>query len=188
MQIVLIRHGKPMLNKKGWFSSKEAKEYSRRYDLVGVYDFESNPFCFSPDEIDTLYSSNLTRAQSTASKILENSEIEIVQSRLFREFEREVFLLPVLRMPLNFWLVSSRLLWYANLHSSQTESYKAARRRADSAADFLELKATKDGRTALVAHGMFNKRLSNALQKKGWTQVYTNGNGYLSVRILAKKK
>jgi broad specificity phosphatase PhoE len=188
IQIVLIRHGKPQLNKKGWFSAADAQKYSDLYDRVEVYDFSPSPFCFDENDLDTLYSSDLIRAVSTATKILGESDIVLQQKTLFREFEREVFPFPVLKMPLNFWLVTSRLMWYSGLHSRRIESSVAAGKRVDLAAEFLEKKSQKNGKTALVAHGMFNKRLAKTLRRNGWTMVYQNGNGYLSLRILAKSK
>jgi broad specificity phosphatase PhoE len=186
-QIILIRHGKPKLSKKGWYTAKMAQEYSRLYDLVKVYDFDKIPVCISPEDVDTIYSSNLVRAKNTANKLNLN-HLPIKSSSLFREFERDILLIPILRVPLKFWLVLSRLMWYSRLHSHRTESKKSANKRSELAADALIISSEENSNAVLVAHGMLNKKLAKTLSKRGWDKVYDNGNSYLSVKILAKAK
>ncbi len=186
-QIILIRHGKPDINQKGWFSSLDAQKYSENYNQVEVVDFETIPVCMEILKPDTIYSSILVRAISTANKLINDQAIYIDSRSLFREFEREIFTIPLIRLPLNFWLVSSRLFWYLGIHSSRIESHKAAKKRVSLAADYLETKSGSQKEVILVAHGMFNKALSKELQKRGWTLVFENGNSYLSMKIVAKK-
>ena len=186
-QIILIRHGKPKLNKKGWFSSRDAQEYSRKYDLVTVEKINKSPICFDAKKLDTLYSSNLVRAKNTANQIKKEA-ICLKSDPMFREFERDIFSLPILKMPLNFWLVTSRLFWYSGIHSNVTESRNKAIKRVKKSAYYLELRAEENETVILVAHGMFNGKLSKVLKKNGWEKVFDNGKGYLSVKIMAKKK
>jgi broad specificity phosphatase PhoE len=186
-QIILIRHGKPKLSKNGWYTAKMAQEYSRIYDLVKVYDFEKIPVCIFPDDVDTIYSSNLVRAKNTAAKLNIN-HIPVKSSSLFREFERDIITIPILKMPLMFWLGMSRIMWYSRLHSQTTESKKAANKRSEMVADALIKKSEEKSNAILVAHGMLNKKLVKTLSKRGWDKVYDNGNSYLSVKILAKAK
>ncbi|QNL21501.1 histidine phosphatase family protein [Hyphobacterium sp. CCMP332] len=186
-QIILIRHGEPLLPKDGLFTSYMAQEYSRLYDEVEVMDFEQRPVCLENLDLDTIYASNLVRAKNTAQKIIENRNIHLQSEKLFREFEREILPVPFIRLPLNFWLVFSRLMWYARLNTSNIEGYDMAKKRIAYAAKFLEYKSNKNDLTLLVAHGMFNKSLAAELKKRGWTLVYSNGLGYLNVRVLAKQ-
>lgn len=186
-QIMLIRHGQPLLSKEGLFSSFMAKEYSYLYDQVEVKDFDKSPICIKNQAIDTILSSNLRRAVNTAEKIIEERDIVLQSESLFREFEREVFLIPFIRLPLNFWLVISRAMWYARLNTSNIEGISSANSRVSYAAKYLEFKAKTNNPVILVAHGMFNKALSKKLKKRGWSLVYSNGHGYLNVRILARK-
>ncbi len=186
-QIVLIRHGEPLLPKEGLFTSYMAQEYGRLYDEVEVLDFNQSPVCLENLDLDTLYSSNLVRAKNTAEKIIEDRKIHLQSDMLFREFEREIFPVPFIRLPLNFWLVFSRLMWYAGLNSSNIEGIGHAKKRVAYAAQFLENKSQSNDLTMLVAHGMFNRRLASELKKRGWILVYSNGLGYLNVRVLAKR-
>lgn len=186
-QIILIRHGNPKVDKKGWFSSKDAQEYSRLYDLVEVERIIQSPICFDSNLIDTLYSSNLVRAKNTAAQI-KNDVVFLKSNAIFREFERDIFSFPILKMPLNFWLATSRLFWYAGIHSKSTESRKSAMIRVKKSADYLINRTEENGIVVLVAHGMFNGKLKKVLKKKGWENVLDTGKGYLSVKILAKRK
>ncbi len=185
-QIILIRHGQPLLEKNGLFTSYMAQEYSRLYDEVEVLDFDKSPICLDGEDIDTILSSNLVRAVNTAEKIIDNRDITLQSEPLFREFEREVFVIPFVQLPLNYWLVLSRLMWYAKLNTSHIEGIKTAKKRVKYAAQYLEYRTKTSKPTILVAHGMFNRALATELEKRGWSLVYSNGLGYLNVRVLAR--
>ena len=186
-QIILIRHGKPLLSKEGLFSSYMAQEYIRNYDLVKVQEFNQLPVCIDQIEVDTIFSSDLERARNTAEQIIGERDIELISNRIFREFELEIFPVPFFHLPLNFWLVTARLMWFANLSTIHIEGKKASNHRISYVAQELERTSTRNEPLILVAHGLFNKRLSKELHKREWNQVYENGMGYLSIRILAKK-
>lgn len=185
-QIILIRHGKPMISKNGLFSSYMAQEYLRNYDRVNVAPIGVSPVCLEDISPDTILTSNLQRSINTAEKLKVDMDIVLHSSPLYREFELEVFTVPFVRLPLNFWLVSSRLLWYAGLSSSTIENIRSSNHRIRYVAQDLEKWMEYNNHVVMVAHGLFNRRLARELKKRGWTLVYQNGTAYLNVKVLAR--
>lgn len=184
-QIILIRHGEPILDKKSTRSRKAMKQYIYDYDTAKVQPFTMSPVLFSSDEIDTIYASPIVRASDTADKLFGNQFV-IVKDSMFREFEREVFPLPLIHLRPKTWGILSRIPWIIGLQSRNIEGYSKAKRRAKSDAQFLERKSNQNGRAALVAHGFLNRYLKKYLMKNGWQLSYDGGKDYLSVQVLTK--
>lgn len=184
-QIVLIRHGEPTLKHHGFKTRREAQEYIIAYDKVGVHPPNMLPLLLAPDEIRVIHTSSLNRSISTAEQVFWKKEA-IQSDTLFREFERKILAFPNIPMPHKFWLVGSRVLWYLGLNDKGIESRVLAQKRAKKGAEFLEEDAFKNGKTVLVAHGFLNRYLEKHLKKRGWTTVYSGGNGYLSQRMMVK--
>ena len=186
-QIILLRHGEPALNKKGWRKRKEAMRFVVQYDSVGVYPPGYTPVSLDTNDINTIFTSTLNRSISTAEQLFDKSENHRADA-IFREFERKVFSFPNIKLPLNWWLVGSRAFWFMGLNKKGIESFSEAKLRAREAAAFLETKAEEDGKTVLVSHGLLNHYLVKYLKKNGWTEVFDGGKGYLSQKVLVKNK
>jgi len=184
-QIILIRHGEPILDKQCARSRKAMKQYIYDYDTARVLPFTKSPVLFSPEEIDTVYASPIVRASDTANKLF-GSHFVIIEDSIFREFEREVFPLPLIHLRPKTWGILSRIPWIIGLQSRNIEGYSKAKRRAKSDALFLEQKANQNGRAALVAHGFLNRYLKKYLMKNGWQLSYDGGKDYLSVQVLSR--
>ena len=184
-QIILIRHGEPALNKKGWFTRKEAMQFIKDYDSVGVEPLPYQPVLLAPGEIDTVYTSTINRAKYTG-KLAFGAAVHYQDDPLFREFERKIFGFPNLKMPLKFWLVTSRVLWLMGANKKDIESKKEANQRAQQAAQKLIDHATKQNKVILVAHGLLNRSLVKNLKKQGWTLVRKGGSKYLATSLLVR--
>ncbi len=184
-QIILVRHGEPTLNHKGWKNRHEAVQYTRDYDSVGVYPPSFIPLSLAPGELTVIHTSSLNRAISTAQQVFMQNEL-LRPDTLFREFERKIFNFPNMKLPTRLWLIGSRVLWYVGLNNKGIEKRGAAKIRARKAAGVLEQDAVKNGKTVLVAHGFLNRYLEKYLKKQGWKTVYDGGNGYLSQKMLVK--
>lgn len=186
-QIVLIRHGEPALKKDGWVNRPTAQAFMRAYDIVGVCPFSEPPLQLRPDEVDTVWTSNLGRAMHTAELAFGNLTTTSALP-LFREFERKVFAFPNMRLPLRFWVVASRILWLIGANDSGIESFKEAKARAEKASSFLERQALAKGKTVLVAHGFLNRYLVKTLEKRGWTIIREGGSEYLATWLLVRRR
>jgi broad specificity phosphatase PhoE len=184
-QIILIRHGEPMLDKKSARSRKAMKQYIYAYDTARVHAFEKSPVYFKSGEIDTIYASPIVRASDTAKKLFGNQFV-IMEDSVFREFERTVFPLPMIHLRPKTWGVLSRIPWIIGLQSRNVEGFSHAKRRARRDVLFLEQKAQENGRAVLVAHGFLNRYLKKYLIKNGWQLSHDGGKDYLSVQVLTK--
>lgn len=185
-RVVLIRHGQPNIDKKGWRNRKEAMKYVSDYDSVGIIPPDFTPVCLKAGQSVTVYHSTLPRAAHTAKLLFEDTPM--VADPRFREFERKVMKFINVKLPLGFWVGTSRILWFAGVNKRNIESFKTAKRRAKGNAVFLASKATENGEVILVAHGLHNKFVMKYLRKTGWVKVRKGGSGYLAINILAKPK
>ncbi len=176
-QIVLIRHGKPDLAKKGWYNRTAAKKYMHDYDSVPVIPFKVMPLCEQTLALDTVFSSNIPRASSTAN-LMFGGQYEIYEDRRFREFERKIMNFINIKLPLGFWKSFSRGLWLVGLNDKGIESFKEAKQRSEGNADFLIEQAHSKHLVILVAHGFHNKYVMKNLKKTGWEVVRKGGKDY----------
>lgn len=184
LQIILIRHGNPIINTNGWFSYKAAKAYIHTYDTVGVKDFDNSPVKLKTHEDVKIYSSPLFRAYDTSQKIF-GSDTEIEVDSSFIEFQREIVPLPLI-LPIKGWTSLSRFFWVIGLHSSDIPNFKTEKSRAEQDANFLDKAARENKKVILVAHGFLNKYIVRYLKRNGWDHSYNGGNDYLAVQVMTK--
>lgn len=178
-QIFVIRHGEPALDKRKWMNRKEFINYTKRYDSVGVYCFEKKPICLKEENKNhTIYSSKLPRAMDTAEKTFGQSKVIVSQSQ-FNEFERKVINFPNIKLPRQFWSISTRLVWILGFNKKGIESFSQAKDRSRRAALFLDQKADNHGDTILFSHGFLNKYIKKYLKKLGYYSVNLQGQKYL---------
>ena len=185
-QVILIRHGEPNIDKKGWRNRDEAAKYMYDYDSVGVVPFDFIPLCLPFEQNVVTYHSSLPRAKHTASLLF--GQRQMIEDARFREFERKVLRFFNVKLPLGFWVGTSRVLWFMGMNKKDIESFRNATKRAKSNARFLGSQADTQGTVVLVAHGLHNRYVMKYLQDQGWKKVRKGGNGYLAINILAKPK
>ena len=184
-QIMLIRHGVPEVSRKGWFNRKEAQQFIKAYDSVGVSPLSYTPVKLQKNELDKIYTSTINRAIHT-SQLIFGDTITIEQHAQFVEFQRKIISFLNIKMPLGFWLVNSRLLWVLGLNNKGIEDFKLAKQRAKAGATFLIKQTNQDGKLVLVAHGFLIKYLKKYLKKQGWSMVKDGKQEHLGVSLLIK--
>lgn len=182
IQIIVMRHGKPLVHKKKRYTWKEAEAYTKEYDSVAVEAFSPDKVII-PEGIDTIYTSNLGRSISTA-KYISKGKIPLSSNRKFREFERKVLRIKRLKMPMAFWSISARIPWIFG--KGNIESLSAAKKRSDEVSSFLQQKAAKKKKVLLVAHDFLNRFTSKRLKKDGWILVKDGGHDYLAASLYVK--
>ncbi|MBC5995029.1 histidine phosphatase family protein [Pontibacter cellulosilyticus] len=182
-RIFLIRHARPDLSKNGWFSNEAARKYITDYDTAAVEEFVLEHEAIPYKEIDKVYCSTLPRSQLTAKAIF-GSDVQLKIDKSFREFERRIFSLPLLRMPIKLWLLSARVLWFLGFNSKDIETFKEAKQRARQCAQTLASDAASNRTTVLVAHGLLNNFIRRELKRMGWQKTLDEGHGYLSVTVM----
>ena len=184
-QIIIIRHGEPAMDKKGWKNRQEAIRYTEMYDSVGVYDFEQKPICLRNQDIDTIFTSLLPRAINTCEKTFEKS-IPMQSMSLFNEFERRIFKFPNIKLPRQFWSVTTKIVWMMGFNHKGIESFSEAKARAKEAANFLDDNAQIHGKTVLFAHGFMNRYIKKYLKKSGYKVIDMDGKKYLGAYYFYK--
>lgn len=183
LHIFLIRHSKPLVDRKGLFNHLGASQFIQQYDAAAIEAVVNKPAGLPYEEIRRVHCSALPRARLTARAIF-GPGVELVEDRLFNECERKILTLPLLRFPLKVWLAGARLLWLMGLNSRGIENYRQARKRARQGAETLARYAQAEKKTVLVAHGLLNLLLRGYLKKRGWKVVRQEGHGYLAVTEL----
>jgi len=186
LQIYLIRHAKPDLKKKNFYSAAEAQQYIHNYNSVEIKPF--NPALvkvnLKPNHI--IYCSNLPRSQETALAIF-SDKYPIVSDTVFREFEiRMIEANSIIKLPLGIWQAFSRGSWLLGFNHKGIESYKQAKKRASLAADNLIKVANVEETAVLIAHGMLNGAIEKELTRKGWKVVQKRGQVNLGATVLQK--
>lgn len=169
--------------RQGLFDYQRARQYITDYDTATVEEFVLQHEAIPYQRIRKVYCSTLSRSQLTAKAIFGQS-VQLIVDNTFREFERRIFSLPLLRLPLNFWLLSARLLWFLGFNNRDIETFKEARARARQCAHMLATDAHTHQTTVLVAHGLLNNFIKIELQKMGWKTQLNGGHSYLSVTVL----
>ena len=181
-QIILVRHGKPDESLEGWVKRAETDDFLQRYVTSEVHAIDTAKILLRPQDIDTLYSSSLNRAYTTA-QLLSNGRFPISKQPVFREFENKAAAMPNLKLPKGMWLGTSRILWLLGLNQQGIESHKAARLRSQRAANELARMAVEDDRVILVAHGFLNRYLDKYLRRQGWYKIHDDGHDYLATKV-----
>ncbi len=183
-RIFLIRHGKPLVSRAGFFSHRSAAQFILDYDATDVEEFDRILADVDFANLKHVHCSTLQRAKGTARKLF-GSEITLKEDAVFREFERKIIKLPMLKMPIRFWLILSRLLWVFGFNKSGIESFTDARNRAKAGANLLAAEAKKEGVAVLVAHGFLNRFLVRSLKRSGWQLAKKADYGFVGVTELA---
>ena len=187
MQIILIRHGEPDLDKKGWRKRDGAIRFIQDYDSAGVVPFATHPVCNASVKAGAIVHSTLPRARETA-ELAFGGSFTLEGREQFVEFGRKVMKFCNVSMPLKCWTTTSRLLWFMGMNDRDIESFRQARARARENAAFLTGRAEKDQQVILVAHGLHNRYVRKYLKNLGWKVMYNGGKGYLSVQVLVRER
>ncbi|MDX5422395.1 MAG: phosphoglycerate mutase family protein [Hymenobacteraceae bacterium] len=182
-RIFLIRHARPKVSSQGLYTEVDARQYISDYDAAQVEQFVLSHEIIPYQEVGKVYCSTLVRSQLTARAIF-GDEIKLQVDHGFREFERRIFSLPLIRLPIKLWLLSARILWFMGLNSKGIETFREARQRARDCAQLLARDAHSNNTTVLVAHGLLNNFIRRELRQMGWRTVQSDGHGFLSVTIL----
>lgn len=184
MKIYLIRHARPdILCTSEWCDYQAAQQYIHDFDRAPI----ENVMDISEKEelrhVKKVYCSTLNRSLLTAEALF-GTDIEIIPDKKFIEFERKVIRLPILKLPVKWWLVTSRVLWALGLNNNGIETFRLARKRAKECAQHLAELSKTNPPVVLVAHGFLNKFIEWELRRLGWNVSKKGGIKHLGVTIL----
>jgi broad specificity phosphatase PhoE len=177
MEIVILRHGKPKIETPGKVTASDFRLWIAAYNKAGI-DGTNAP---SPSAIamakacSAVVCSNLPRSIESA-KALGVRNIE-VQDALFRECEMPYADWSYPKLSVRGWSFAFRVLQMLG-YSSNAESFKDARKRANLCALRLSELAKKHGFVLFVGHGSLNWLISKKLLRMGWVSQKSAGRGY----------
>ena len=167
MEIIIIRHGKSILNTSGKVSASEFGACAREYDVAGID--ESYPP--STEVIEKARSckfsvcSDLERSLHSA-RLLEIEKPDLI-SPLYRECEIPYANCNFPKMSKTLWPIVFRALQIIG-YSPNAESYKQIKRRAKECASQLAELAHIHGSVLYVGHAALSWVLHKYLLGMGW--------------------
>lgn len=181
MEIILMRHGKPVFTGNSRVTSPEMGEWISQYDLSDTSS-DLPPVSSKALASDALriLSSPLPRALSSLKSL--GREPDLIDE-IFREAGLPVFQIPVFRLSPTLWASVFRIMWLCGI-SCNAERLVAAKQRAVKAADILVTFAkASNGPVLLMGHGVMNRLIARELMLLGWKEFRRQGNGYWNAGI-----
>jgi broad specificity phosphatase PhoE len=175
VRITLLRHGKPDFEWRRNVKGSEFRALEREYDSAGV---AGNP----PEEIlglaprhNCIVCSDLPRSIQSA-KALGIDSIHH-SSAVFREMNLPYFDEVPIKLPLMYWVVLLRSLWFLGF-AKNTESFSVAKARAKLAAEKLRELAKEHHSVLLIGHGFLNHYVAKDLISNNWMGPRNPGRAY----------
>lgn len=183
MQITLLRHGMPNIDKNSRITATEFGAWVSEYNTASLDVIACEP---PPVTIEHAHKcrfvvcSNLTRSLESA-KALGLPDINASEA-LFRELETPHANWCFPRLSPGAWAVIFRIMWAAG-YSANVETFEEARGRARHCAERLAELATEHGKILFVGHGLLNWLISRYLKKMGWAGSRTPPRKYWDFAI-----
>lgn len=167
MQIFLMRHGKPKIEKHLRLNAAEFGAWVEKYNASGI-DTEHTPpqgAIEQASQCAVTVCSHLPRSLESARAL--GIECIGICDATFREMDMPYAKWPFPKLSLPMWSVFFRLAW-AFGYSANVESFKAAKERARRCAEHLAGLATAHGSVLFVGHGSINWFIARHLKSMGW--------------------
>jgi broad specificity phosphatase PhoE len=184
--IVIVRHGRPHVDRSVWIDHRGYREWWADYDRAGLHPDEKPPekLIRLAEASDVIYASTLARAIHTAEMVAGGREV--VTDPIFVEAPLPPPPVWGKRRP-GHWGVLARMAWWLGRHENG-ESRKQAEVRAEAAVATLTAQALRGQNVLLCAHGWFNRMMRPVLRAQGWREVENGGDSYWSYRRYEKVK
>ena len=167
MEINLLRHGRPDIDRKERITAAEFHPWMERYDRSRVADRPPQEVKSRSLQCHHIVCSDLPRSLHSADLL--GVEADLVEP-LFREAELPSFVFGGPRVAAGNFSMLARVTWLCG-HSRDCESYRAARCRAEEGADRLIELALSYRQVLLVGHGMMNWLVGRVLKKQHWRSL-----------------
>lgn len=176
MEIILMRHGKPVLDRTGRITAAEMAQWIEHYNLSEV-EHENIPIASVKlaDTAAIIVASTASRALSSVRAL---GHTVSVTDAVFCEAPLPFALWHFPRLPPYVWAAFFRLLWLFG-YSRCSDSVQVTKVRAERAAQKL-ITLAKDGPVLLVGHGIMNHLIAKELITLGWTSSTMQKSKYWS--------
>ncbi|MDU8924562.1 phosphoglycerate mutase family protein [Pasteurellaceae bacterium LIM206] len=180
MKIVLIRHATPDVDNSKC-SALQAKERLRQYNstenilLDEIDDFIKSTEYQEILTIKNIFVSPLIRARKTAKYLFGNREFNYLDE--LKEFDLNIFFLPLIKLSLSNWFLLSRLLWFIRINRKGCPPKIEKTRVANIIQEMLSQEAI------IVSHGLILREIGKYLKKKQFSQTFAYKNGCFQVKV-----
>jgi len=183
-QIVLVRHAKVKIENSLIFS-KQLKKWIEKYNNAPIKATEiTTRLKILVENAEILLASELLRTSDTL-KIF-NKKPDYT-NKIFNEAELPYSNLAIFKMPAMFWVTLFRIAWLFG-YSNNSKSYKEEKKRAEICADKLINFTKQHKNILLVGHGVMNRLIIKALQKRGFIIKEKTGDGNLGYTVMKNFK
>ncbi len=168
-RLVLVRHGRPSHDERGWYDAAGMRGWLAAYDAAGLAADEAPP----PDlvalarDAALVAASDLPRARESAALLAPDAPV--VQSPLLRETPPAFPALGPVRLPLAGWALAVGMhLAYRSARGVPAPA--PARRQAREAAHWLARLGEAHGLVVAVTHASVRALIADALALRGWAR------------------
>jgi hypothetical protein len=183
MEIILMRHGRPLLSQTGWIAPVGMKQWIECYNLAEV-----EAVGIPPDSLklaDSAASIVASTAPRSLSSVLALGHTPSVTDAVFCEAQLPFALWQFPRLSPFVCAAFFRLLWFFG-YSRNAESLQVTKIRAKDAALKL-VSFAKKGPALLVGHGIMNHLIAKELIAMGWTGSTKQKRNYWSASVYLLK-
>jgi broad specificity phosphatase PhoE len=164
VRIVLLRHGRPRFDHRGWIVSRDMAAWIERYDQAGVAD-EATPDALAVAAgAGCIVASTLARSEQSAHLLARGRDV--LREPVFCEAGLPYAEWRLPRLPYRVWLTAYRISWLLGF-KARAESLSEAKVRAQEAAARLVALGRQHGSVLLVGHGVMNRLIAQALLSGG---------------------
>jgi broad specificity phosphatase PhoE len=184
VEIVLARHGRPILDEGGWITPRGLADWIHAYDGSGIVVREIPlAICAKAAGCGVIVSSSLTRCIESA-RVLAPSR-EILPDETLREAGLPYPSWGFPKLPPSVWTVLLRVAWFLG-YSANSESLAMAKSRAEGAAARLIELAREYESVFVMGHGIMTALTAKELVDKGWLGIRRPTHGYWQFSVYQK--
>ena len=185
MQIILMRHGRPVIDGQHWMSAHDYGGWVSRYDTAAIDPASPPPAEAISQARQAAYVLCSTLPRSLTSATALGIHAPHGQNAAFREMEMPYadWRFPIL--PVGLWSVLFRLAWTLGFHR-HAESFAAARARAVACAETLSQLAAAHGNVLFIGHGSLNWFIARALRRAGWQSSNDDARKYWQYAVFSR--
>jgi broad specificity phosphatase PhoE len=192
LKIILVRHGRPVFDHRGWIAPQDMAARIAAYKEAGIQisagadakvDGEGRAYGaagVTARDAGCIVASDLPRSVQSA-RALANGR-EVLCESLFREADMPHGMWGWPLLPYRLWCAVFRVAWLCGF-SGQAESRADAEARARDGSQRLMELARERGSVLLVGHGVINRLIARALLARGAMGPRRLANGYWSMDV-----
>jgi broad specificity phosphatase PhoE len=164
VRIILLRHGRPRFEHRGWIASRQMAAWIERYNQAGIEGDPPVNAVAVTRQAACVVASTLPRSTQSAQLLAIGREV--ICEPLFREADMPFAAWRTPALPYRVWCAVFRIAWLFGF-SARAESRADAVVRAREAAQRLVELARERGPVLLVGHGVMNRLIAEALRARG---------------------